>query len=589
MKAARPSICLDPKRARHGCDLVTEDGAQQIQTRVQLLDTASSARETSMESIGADLEVMKRIPLGDTHVAALRTIGEERHYVQGDMVAEVGSRMDRFVYVVEGEIEVVDPYSGGRMVESTLGPTQFMGEIAFMNAGSYFLSMRAARDTRTLEVPREAMLDLMARTPELSDHIITVFSARRRRQFEAKNSSIKLIGADRDPAVQRVETFLSRNRVPFQSFDLDGDDEEASRLCNLVDHEPAVIVDRDRKLDNPTPRNIAKMLNLDLEVKDGTDFDVLIVGGGPAGVAAAVYAGAEGLSALLIEDTAIGGQAGTSSRIENYMGFPTGISGADLVFRGQIQALKFGTRFAMPRRVEKLAKRDDDVFCAKLDDGVEICARAILVATGVQYRRLPLDGLAELEGAGIFYAATDMEARFCRNTDAVVIGGGNSAGQAAMYLSRVAKHVHLLVRGDSLAASMSDYLSRRLEAEPNIDIHYETKVTALHGQDHLEALTLQTPQGERTMDTRALFIMVGAAPNTDWLSGLVDLDEKGFVRTGMQAGARTTYETSHPGIFAVGDVRADSVKRVASAVGEGSVVISAVFDHVENLPASRSD
>ena len=246
--------------------------------------------------------------------------------------------------------------------------------------------------------------------------------------------------------------------------------------------------------------------------------------------------------------------------------------------------MKFGTCFAMPRRVEKLEKRPDGLFRATLDDEAHVCARGVVVATGVQYRRMPLDRLEEFEGAGIFYAATDMEARFCRNTDAIVIGGGNSAGQAAMYLCLAAKQVHVLVRGESLADSMSNYLSRRLEAEPNIQIHYGCKITALHGEDHLEAVTVMDAQGEWGMDTRALFIMIGAAPNTNWLSDLVNLDAKGFVHTGEAAGAETPYETSHRGIFAVGDVRAGSVKRVASAVGEGSVVISAVFNHVQNLP-----
>jgi thioredoxin reductase (NADPH) len=243
--------------------------------------------------------------------------------------------------------------------------------------------------------------------------------------------------------------------------------------------------------------------------------------------------------------------------------------------------MKFGTRFAMPRRVESLTRRNDGTFCVTLDEGDTICARAVLVATGVQYRRLPLARLEEFEGAGVFYAATDMESRFCRNTDAVVIGGGNSAGQAAMYLSRTARHVHLVVRGDSLAASMSDYLTRRLEADPAITIHYRTEVTALDGGEHLEALTLTNPDGEQRVETRALFIMIGAAPNTGWLSGLAQTDARGFVLTGTDAGRNHPYETTCDGIFAVGDVRAGSVKRVASAVGEGSVVVSRIWDYVE--------
>jgi len=534
-----------------------------------------------METIAADLETMKRVPLSDSHVAMICSIGSERTYEKGEMVAEVGQPMDEFIYVLEGEIEVVDPWSGERLQEASLGPAQFMGEIAFLNAGSWFLPMRAVSETKVIAAPREAMLELMSRVPELSDHVISVFAARRLKQFEQQNSAVKLIGADRDAAIQRIESFLRRNRIPYESYDLDAPEGEALELGTLSDHKPSVILGGSEIMADPTPRKVAQKLGLDLNISSNRDFDVLIVGGGPGGVAAAVYAGAEGLCALLVEDTAIGGQAGTSSRIENYMGFPTGISGADLVNRGEMQAMKFGTRFAMPRRVTALSKTDDGRFCATLDDNEDkICAHAIVVATGVRYRRLPLDRLADFEGAGIYYAATDMEARFCRNGEAVVVGGGNSAGQAAMFLSRTAEHVHLVVRGDSLARSMSEYLTRRLESDPAITIQYGTEVAALGGDDRLSQVTLSGPDGDKQLETNALFIMIGAAPNTDWLKGHAELDERGFVLTGEQVGAATPYETSTPGIFAIGDVRGGSVKRVASAVGEGSVVISAAWNHV---------
>ena len=536
-----------------------------------------------MEQLGEDLETMRRVPLAQSHVDAICEIGGERTYKAGDTVSDIGDPMDTFVYVLEGEIEVVNPYTDERLLESALGPTQFMGEINFLNRGTNYLKMRAAKDTRVIEAPREAMLDLMSRVPELSDHIISVYAARRRKQFELSNGAVKCVGADRDPSVQAVERFLSRNRIPFQSYDLDGDDTETLRVCDLVNHKPGVYVGTHERLDDPTPRKVAQYLNLDLDICSQADYDLLIVGGGPAGVAAAVYAGSEGLDALVIEDTAIGGQAGTSSRIENYMGFYTGISGADLTYRGQIQAMKFGTRFAMPRRVEGLTKREDGSFCATLEDGQEICAKAMLVSTGVQYRRLPLENLRELEGAGVFYSATEMEARFCGQTEAVVIGGGNSAGQAAMFLSRSAKHVHLVVRSDSLAASMSSYLSSRLEADPKITIHYHTTVTRLHGEDWLTGVTFSKPDGETVIDTSALFIMIGAAPNTDWLSGLVETDEKGFVLTGQAVGRGSPFETGTDGIFAVGDVRSGSVKRVASAVGEGSVVVSQIWTYLDEL------
>lgn len=535
-----------------------------------------------METLGQDLETMRRVPLAPAHVDAICAIGGEKFYPAGSIVMDIGEPMDRFVYVVEGEIEAVNPYTEERLFEHGLGPTQFMGEIAFLNRGTNYMKMRASKDTRVIEAPREAMLELMSRVPELSDHLITVFAARRRKQFELRNSAVKVIGADRDPGVQAVERFLSRNRIPFQSYDLDAADHETAAVCSLSGHKPSVILGAGTLLEDPTPRKVAQYFGLDLDICSRRTYDLVIVGGGPAGVAAAVYAGSEGIEALVVEDTAVGGQAGTSSRIENYMGFPTGISGTDLTWRGQVQAMKFGTRFVMPRRVEAMARREDGAYCASLDDGDELCARAVLVATGVQYRRLPLDRLEALEGAGIFYSATEMEARFCGNTEAVVIGGGNSAGQAAMYLSRAAAHVHLVVRSGSLAASMSSYLMQRLEADPRVTIHYHSEVTALHGDKWLEGITLKTGASEQPIATRALFIMIGAAPNTDWLSGLVATDAKGFVLTGTAAGQADDYATTAPGIFAVGDVRAGSVKRVASAVGEGSVVVSRIWQYLED-------
>lgn len=533
-----------------------------------------------MERLAADLRQMQRTPLFDSHVALLRRHGTEKTCAAGEMISEIGDPITEFVYVLDGEIEVVNPYTGERALPNGLGPTQFMGEIAFLNGGVNALPMRAAKDTTVLAVPRETMLRLMSETPEMSDIIISVFAARRRRQIDEQDSSLKLVGMDRDRNIRRIASFASANKIPFQAVDLDGPvPEDWAETCDLTDHQPAVVFGKDQVIEDPTPAKVARLLGLDMAVDGDQVFDVLIVGGGPAGVAAAVYAGAEGLSALVVEDNAVGGQAGTSSRIENYMGFPTGISGADLIWRGEIQAMKFGTKFAMPRRVRTLEKRNDGLFCATMDDGAEVCARAVVVATGVQYRRLPLDRLEALEGAGVYYAATDLEARFCKNTEVIIVGGGNSAGQAAMYLCRSAKHVHLLVRGTSLANSMSDYLSSRLEADPGITIHYQTQIKELVGDDSLDQVLIHDAASGQDwrVNARGVFIMVGAAPNTDWLSGLVELDDKGFVVTGE---GDSPYATSHPGIFAVGDVRSGSVKRVASAVGEGSVVISKVWEHV---------
>ncbi len=535
-----------------------------------------------MESIGGDLRHMQRTPLSDSHVAALRAAGSIVRYSAGTFLAQPGKPADRFTYVLSGEIEVVNLYTDERHLPSTLGPAQFMGEISFLNGGNWSMPLRAAVDTEVIEVPRDAMLTLMSQIPEMSDIVIAVLSARRRRQLDDQDSALVLIGEELDRDVRRIAEFASRNRIPYTAIALDSAEAaDMASSCGITLTGPSVIFSREIVPD-PTPQSIARLLGMNRDHAEEKLFDVLIVGGGPAGVAAGVYAGAEGLCALVIEDVAIGGQAGTSSRIENYMGFPTGISGADLVWRGEIQAMKFGTRFAMPCRIVELERLDDDSFCATLDTGARVRGRALVVATGVQYRRLPIARLEALEGAGIYYAATEIEARYCRGTEAIVIGGGNSAGQAAMFLSRSARRVRLLVRGTSLAASMSSYLSSRLEADPAITIHYQAEVSELHGDDHLDGVTIRnTATGAtETVATRAVFVMVGAAPNTAWLSGLVALDDKGFVLTGHDVKAASPFATSHPGIFAVGDVRAGSVKRVASSVGEGSVVISKVWEYL---------
>jgi thioredoxin reductase (NADPH) len=536
-----------------------------------------------METIGADLAQMQRTPLAAAHVEALRRAGKIATYAAGTFVARPGEPMDRFIYIEAGEIEVVNPYTDQRHLAATLGPTQFMGEISFLNGGSWSMPMRACQDTRVIEVPRAAMLTLMSRIPEMSDIIITVYSARRRRQLDAGDGALLLIGEDQSRDVRRIAEFANRNRIPYRSLAIGSPEAEAlAQSCFIATAEPAVIVGRS-VLSDPTPDKLARRLGLNLDFRDEEEFDVLIVGAGPAGVAAGVYAGAEGLCALVVEDLAIGGQAGTSSRIENYMGFPTGISGADLVWRGEVQAMKFGTRFAIPRRAIALEKLQDGRFCVTFDNKQRVRTKAVVVATGVQYRRLPIARLTDFEGAGIYYAATEIESRYCKATEAVIIGGGNSAGQAAMFLSRSASCVRVLVRGDSLAASMSSYLSSRLEADPRITIEYGVEVSALQGSDHLEALTIRDSRtgATRVIETRALFIMVGAAPNTEWLSGQVMLDKNGYVITGSGEGSAVSpFATSLPGVFAVGDVRAGSVKRVASSVGEGSVVISKVWAFV---------
>lgn len=534
-----------------------------------------------METIGRDLSEMQRVPLSESHVGAMRAAGTEVRYPAGTVLVQPGEMIDSFVYVEEGEIEVMNAFTGERLIPDTLGPTQFMGEISFLAGGSWSMAFRAAQDTRVIEVPRAEMLKLMAQIPEMSDIVITVLAARRRKQLETRNSSLVLIGEEADRDIRRIAEFAARNRIPCASHVLDSAEARAvASSCSADPGQPMVIFGKDTVITDPTPEKIARLVGMHQELVEDEIVDVLIVGGGPAGVAAGVYAGAEGLSAVVVEDIAVGGQAGTSSRIENYMGFPTGISGADLVWRGEVQAMKFGTRFAMPLRVDALDRLDDGTFCATFSSGRRVRARAVVIATGVQYRRLPINRLADFEGDGIYYSATENEARFCSDGEVIVIGGGNSAGQAAMFLSRIANRVRLLVRGDSLAASMSSYLSSRLEADPAITIEYGAQVVAVHGGERLERVTIRQSGSEETIDACGMFVMVGAVPNTAWLAELVQLDARGFVLTGYDAGAASAYASSCPGIFAVGDVRAGSVKRVASSVGEGSVVISRVWDHV---------
>jgi thioredoxin reductase (NADPH) len=533
-----------------------------------------------MDGLAEDLKTMVRRPLTPEHVARLRRAGRAQEVGEGEILLRPGDPLDRFLYIEEGELELWDPEKQERIGVNTMGPGQFAAEIGFLNGGAMLNTLRAATAGRLTVVPRAAVMQMMAAIPEMSDIIVSVLAARRRAMLDLGVSGITVVGPAEDREVRAIAAFAARNRMPIRQVDpacKTADELGAACRFNPLAR-PHVILGETEVLPDVRPATLAARLGLAFDPGTARTFDVAIIGGGPAGVAAGVYAGAEGLSALVVEDMAVGGQAGTSSRIENYMGFPTGISGADLCWRGEVQAMKFGTRFAMPHRAISLQPEGRD-WCVTLDNGARVLARAVVVATGVEYRRLPLPRLPDFEGAGIYYAATETEARWCRGSEVVVIGGGNSAGQAAMFLSRNAGHVHVLVRGSSLAASMSSYLIGRLTQERNISVHYLTEVRALQGGDRLESVVIRDGlEGvEWTVNARAVFVMVGAQPNTGWLGGHCATDGAGFVVTG---GAGGQYATSCPGIFAVGDVRAGSVKRVASAVGEGSVVISEVWRHL---------
>ncbi len=405
------------------------------------------------------------------------------------------------------------------------------------------------------------------------------------------HGSVVLIGPGHAARTLALQRFLTRNGYPHRLIDTDVDHDAGGFLeCFHItpDQLPVVISPNERAYRNPTIADLAEGLGLTETFDSARIYDVVIAGAGPAGLAAAVYGASEGLDTIVLEGVAPGGQAGTSSKIENYLGFPTGISGQALAGRAQVQAQKFGARLAISREVTGVVC-DATPYVVKLAGGDSVQARAIIIATGARYRRLDVEGHERFEGQGLHYAATAMEANLCGGEEVIVVGGGNSAGQAAVYLSRVTAHVHVLVRTASLAATMSDYLVQRILKSDRITLHTHTEITALAGDERLREVTWRN-QASGVSTTKPIgnvFLMIGAEPNTDWLQGCLDLDEKGFVKTGYDpegAPLKSPYATTRPGIFAVGDVRSGSVKRVASAVGEGSVVIQAVHAMLHTEP-----
>ncbi|MEM1286023.1 MAG: FAD-dependent oxidoreductase [Pseudomonadota bacterium] len=529
-----------------------------------------------------ELERAAYPPFTDAHIAILDSFGERRTYSPGDVVFEVGQDSYDLCYIASGGISIIDRTDGHTVV--TLSAGNSVGELGMLMGQRTFFAGVAAEESELIVVPSSALQELISTQPELGDLIVSAFAARRRLIMEWGEGRLTIIGDPTNRKTLQLLEFATRSHVPHRFVDRTQDGWEAAlgHHCGIPEGQCIALIGRDDMLVDPSTRDVASALGLDLDAKADALFDVLVVGAGPAGLAASVYSASEGLKVLTVEDTAIGGQAGTSSRIENYLGFPRGISGADLAYLGEVQAVKFGARFTVPRRATKLYCKETH-YEVELDDQRCVRTRAIILANGVQYRRLPLDNLEKLEGHGVYYAATELEARFCKNTEVVIIGGGNSAGQAAMFLSRHAKHVHLLIRRDSLSETMSSYLATRILNDPSITLWTQSEVCHLDGENRLEGVHIKNRQtGEvKTVDSRAMFIMIGAAPNTSWLDEQIALDEKGFVKTGADVGLETRgYATSVPGIYAVGDIRSGSVKRVASAVGEGSVVVSAVHGYL---------
>jgi thioredoxin reductase (NADPH) len=522
--------------------------------------------------------------LSDEQIARVARHGVEESLAEGALLYERGQRGVDFFLVLAGAVEVFDfDESGTRYALTVHRERQFTGEMNVFNEREILVSAHALSDTRVVRIRREHFRRFMAAEPDIGEIVMRAYILRRVGFIRHGLAGVVLVGRLHDPDALRLQRFMVRNGYPHRFLDTEHDDASLGLAASFELKEadlPAVILHGRTTLKNPTNEALADALGLTEDIDEATIHDVVVVGAGPAGLAAAVYAASEGLTTLMIESTAPGGQAGTSSKIENYLGFPTGISGQALAGRAQAQAQKFGARIAVARTAIGL---DCSVqpYRVLLDGGRAVSARAVVVATGARYRKLDLADFERFENAGIHYAATAMEAHLCRGEDIAVIGGGNSAGQAAMFLSRYARHVHVVIRRSSLASTMSDYLIQRIESSPQISVHESTDVTRLEGDHWLRRVELTDRTDGRT-STHAianLFLMIGADPNTGWLRDCLPLDAKGFVRTG--AGADGTmldspFATTLPGVYAVGDVRSGSVKRIASGVGEGSIVVQSI-------------
>jgi thioredoxin reductase (NADPH) len=518
--------------------------------------------------------------------------GIKRRVSAGEVLFDPGGHSTPFFVVTAGEVEIVRPSGDAETMVAALTSGAFTGEANLLHGRPSFMRARVSQPGDAIELTREQLLGLIQTDAEISEILMRAFIYRRVELIAQGLGDVVLVGSMHSAATLRIKEFLTRNGHPFAYLDLDRDPDVQQLLdrFHVAAAEIPVLICRGKTvLRNPTNRKMADCLGYN-DAIDGTHVrDVLIVGAGPAGLAAAVYGASEGLDVLVVESNAPGGQAGSTSRIENYLGFPTGVSGQELAGRALTQAEKFGAEIMIAKGATALTC-DRQPYSIQLDDGPRIAARTVVIATGAEYRRPAIASLSRFEGAGVYYSATFMESQLCSGEEVIVVGGGNSAGQAAVFLSRSARHVHMLVRSQGLAESMSRYLIRRIEETPSITLRTSTEIVALEGEGDLESV--QWRHGDGSLEShpiRHVFLMMGAVPNTAWLRGCVALDAQGFVKTGSDvtrdelAAARWPLtrpphllETTLRGVFAVGDVRGGNIKRVASAVGEGSIAISFV-------------
>jgi thioredoxin reductase (NADPH) len=521
------------------------------------------------------------------------THGRRRPVAAGDVLVDVGDKAVSFFVVVSGAIQILRPSRGTNTLIVTHRPGEFVGEGNMIAGRRALVRALVSEPGEVLELDRQQLLAVVQTDAELSEILMRAFILRRVELIANGLGDVVVIGSTHCAGTLRAKEFLVRNGHPFTYVDLDHDADAQELLdrFNITAADVPVLICRgDAVLRNPSNQQIAECLGFNETIDQTHVRDLVIVGAGPAGLSAAVYAASEGLDVLVAESNAPGGQAGSSSRIENYLGFPTGISGQELTARAYAQAQKFGAQIMIAKGAVALGC-EQHTFTVRIDGGNSVPARAVVIATGAEYRKPPLENLSQFEGAGVYYAATAMEAQLCVGEEVVVIGGGNSAGQAAVFLAGTVRRVHMLIRANGLADTMSRYLVRRIEDNPAIVLHSHTEIVGLEGNGHLEHVRWRDTSNDtvEAHDVRHVFVMAGAVPNTGWLQHCVVLDDKGFIKTGPDLSpedlasaawplARPPFllETSRPGIFAVGDVRGGNIKRVASAVGEGSIAVAFV-------------
>src|SRR3984957_20266446 len=529
--------------------------------------------------------------LNATQIARILAHGKKRTVRAGDVLAEPGDNNLPLFMVISGAMEILRPTCDGEDPLVVHQAGQFFGEVGILSGRRSMVRGRMREAGEVIEVDRSGLQELIETDSELSEILMRAFILRRVEFIAHGWGDAVLLGTNNSSGTLRIKEFLTRNGHPHAYIDL----ENESRVQEMLDHfqvtrgdVPIVICRGKTVLRNPTNQQVADCLGFNEGIDLTKVRDVIVVGAGPSGLAAAVYAASEGLDVLVIETNAPGGQAGSSSKNENYLGFPTGISGQDLAGRAYTQAQKFGARVVIARSAAAL-DCGRSPYLVEIEGGTNVPARAVIIATGAEYRKLPLENLQRFEGNGVYYGATFLEAQLCGNEEVIIVGGGNAAGQAAVFLAQTAKHVHMLIRSGRIADTMSRYLIRRIEESKAITLHTDTEVVGLEGNDRLDHVLCRNNKTAalNTRDIRHVFLMTSANPNTGWLAGCVALDERGFVKTGVELApadlataqwplARRPYllEASLPGVFAVGDVRSGNVKRVASAVGEGSIAIS---------------